>query len=149
MILDKMRSCMLKLLTGFRSYGLIHLLGPSAPNIVSRPQTPKGQDFLRFHDFIESKLWFWIKWGPVCEKLMVGFWSYGLICLLGPSGPNVVSRPQTPKSKYFLRHYDFNGFILWFWKKWGPVYENWSYGSELITAWYVFWQRLLAQIALN
>ena len=30
--------------------------GPSGPNIVSRPQTPKGQHFERFHDFIESNL---------------------------------------------------------------------------------------------
>ena len=74
-------------------------------------------------------------------KLVVGFRSYGLIHLLDPSGPKVVSRLQTPKSKNFLRHYNFNGFILWFWKKWGLVCENWSYGSGL-TAWYVFWQRL-------
>ena len=47
---------MLKLMVGFKSYGLIYLLGPSAPNIVSRPHTPKGQHFLRFHDFIESNL---------------------------------------------------------------------------------------------
>ena len=27
-------------------------------------------------------------------KLELGFWTYGWICLLGPSDPNVVSRPQ-------------------------------------------------------
>ena len=136
---------------GARVYELwlnMSFLGPSGQDKVSRPQT-LWQNFWRFHDFIESNLWFWIKMRSCMWKLMVGFWSYGLICLLGPSGPNVVSRPQTPKSNFFLRHYDFNGFILWFWKKWGPVHENWSYGSEFITAWYVFWQRLLAQIALN
>ena len=74
-------------------------------------------------------------------KLVVGFRSYGLIRLLGPCGPNVVSRPQTPKSRIFLKNHGFSGFVLWFWKKWGPVCENWSYGSGL-TAWYMFWQRL-------
>ena len=44
-------------------------------------------------------------------RVQVGFRSYGLIRLLGPSGPNVVSRPQTPKPKDFSRHHDFNGFI--------------------------------------
>ena len=47
---------MLKLMVGFRSYGLIRLLDPSGPNVVSRPQTPKGQHFLRFHYSIESNL---------------------------------------------------------------------------------------------
>ena len=45
MILDKMRSCMWKLMVGFRSYGLIRLLGPSGPNVVSRPQIPKSGNF--------------------------------------------------------------------------------------------------------
>ena len=61
MILDKMRSCMLKLVVGFRSYDLIRLLGPSGPNIVSRPQTPELQNFEKFHDFIESNIGFWTK----------------------------------------------------------------------------------------
>ena len=34
-------------------------------------------------------------------KLQLGFWSYGLIRLLSPSGTNVVSWPQTPRSNFF------------------------------------------------
>ena len=78
-------------------------------------------------------------------KLVVGFRSYGLIRLLGPSGSNVVSSPQTPKSRNFLRWFNdhgFNGFIFWFCKKWAPVCENWSYGSGL-TTWSIYCQRLL------
>ena len=29
----------------------------------------------------------------------------------GPSGPNVVSRTQAPRSRHFLRFQDFNGFM--------------------------------------
>ena len=39
MILDKIRSCMWKLMVGFRSYGLIRLLGSSGQNVVSRPRS--------------------------------------------------------------------------------------------------------------
>ena len=35
-------------------YGLICLLGPSGPHVVSRPKTPNGQDFSRYHNFNES-----------------------------------------------------------------------------------------------
>ena len=61
MILDKMRSCMLKLVVGFRSYGLIPPLGRGGPNVVSRPQTPELQNFGTFHDFIESNIGVWTK----------------------------------------------------------------------------------------
>ena len=47
---------MLELVVGFRSHGLIHLLGLSCPNVVTRPMTQKLQDFLRFHKFIEINL---------------------------------------------------------------------------------------------
>ena len=36
---------------------------------------------------------------------------YGLIPLLGPSGPDVVSGSQTPRLKQFLRFHDCLGFI--------------------------------------
>ena len=32
----------------------------------------------------------------------LGFWTYRLIGLLGPSGPNIVSRHQTPRLRNFL-----------------------------------------------
>ena len=47
-------------------------------------------------------------------KLQLRLWTYGLIHLLGTSGPNIVSRSQTPRAKFFLRFTDFIGFILWF-----------------------------------
>ena len=56
MILGKIRSCMLKLVVGFRSYASIRLLGPSGPDVVSRPQTPNWQILLRFHNFIIKQL---------------------------------------------------------------------------------------------
>ena len=59
----------------------------------------------------------------------------------GPSGPNVSSRPQTPRSRNFLRFCNFIGFISRFLGKWGPVCKNWSQGSGLIAG-YVF----LAQV---
>ena len=34
-------------------------------------------------------------------KLKVGFWTYDTIHLVGPVGPNVVSRPQTPMPRNF------------------------------------------------
>ena len=98
MILDKMRSCMWKLILGFRSYCLICLLGPSGPNVVSRSQTPKSKSFLRRYDFNGLILWFWKKWGPFLWKLELWFWTYSLICVLtkafGPNCPKLVLRPQ-------------------------------------------------------
>ena len=41
------------------------------------------------------------------RKLELGFWTYVLICLLGPIGPNVVSRSQTPRSIFLFE-------ISWF-----------------------------------
>ena len=71
-ILEKMRHCLWKFELWFWTYGWIHLIDPSAPNIVSRPQTPWSRIFLRFHNCIGFISWFLRKWGPVCEK-----WSYG------------------------------------------------------------------------
>ena len=39
---------------------------------------------------------------PCLSQLQLWFWSYGLIRLLGPSGPDVVSGSQTPRSKWWL-----------------------------------------------
>ena len=52
---------MLKLVVEFSIYGLIRLLGPGGPNVVSRPQTPELQNFGKFHDFTESNIGFWTK----------------------------------------------------------------------------------------
>ena len=114
--------------------------GISGPNLVSRPQTQSSRDFLRFHDFIGYCIYFMIleKMRPCLWKLELGFWTYGLTRLLGPSSPIVVSMPQTPKSINILRFNDFIGFILWFFKKWGPASENLSQVSRL-RARYAFW----------
>ena len=55
-----------------------------------------------------------------------------LIRVLGLSGSKLVFRPQTHRSKNFLTFYNFIGFISWFLKKWGLVYEYWSQGSGLM-----------------
>ena len=44
-------------------------------------------------------------------KMKLWFWTYGLIRLLGPSGPDVISGSQTPRSKIFLRFHELIGFI--------------------------------------
>ena len=78
--------------------------------------------------FFEISWFYWIhllileKMRSCLWKLQLGFWTYGSICFLGPSGPNVVSGPQTSRSKFFLRFHDFIGSIFWFLRKWGPVF---------------------------
>ena len=79
-------------------------------------------------------------------KLELRFWTYGLIHLLGPSGPNAVFKPQTPRSTNFLKFHNFIGFISQFLKKGSPVCENWSLCSELII-WFIFWTQV-AQMQL-
>ena len=39
-----------------------------------------------------------------------GFWTYGWVHLVGPIGPNVVSRPQAQRSRNFFR--DFMGLLV-------------------------------------
>ena len=139
MILEEMRSCLSKLEPEFWTYGWIPLLGSSGLNVVSRPQVPRSRHFLKFHDFIRFKI---LKKMRSClSKLEPGFWTYGWICLLGPSGPNVVFRSQAPRSRHFLRFHNFIGFILWFLRKRGPVCENWSQGSGLMAR-YIFWAQV-------
>ena len=107
--------------------------GPSGPNVVLRsqtprwlnfpkPQTPKLWNFLRFHNFIEFVLWFWRKWGPVCEIRRLKGASE-----IWPKWPQTprslnLSKPQSPKLWNFLRFYVIE-FILWFWRKWGRLWK--------------------------
>ena len=83
----------------FWPYGLIRLLGPSGPYVVSRPETPWSIFFffeiswfhwihLMIHEKIKSCLW----------KLELEFWTNGLISPLPKDlEPNCPSfRPQTP-----------------------------------------------------
>ena len=103
----------------------IHLLGPSGPNLVSRPQDPRARHFLRFNILLDSSHDSWEN-----EVLLVKIGDRVLDLRLdmssGPSSPNLVSRSQAPRSRHFLRFYDFTGFIPWFLGKWGPVCEKWS-----------------------
>ena len=50
------------------------------------------------------------------------------ICLLGPSGANLVSRPQAPRSRHFLRFHDFIGLISKFLRKLSFACKNWNNG---------------------
>ena len=136
-------SCLWKLEPGFWTYGWIQL-GTSGPNKASRPQPPRPRHFFQISWFYWIHLMILEKMRPCLWKLEPGFWTYGWICLLGPSDPNVVSRHQVAMSRHFFRFHDFIGFISWFLRKWRPVCENWSQGSELMAG-YVFWAQV-AQI---
>ena len=124
-----MRFCLWKLEPGFWTYGWIHLLGPSDPNVKT---------------FFQILWFYWIhlmtleKMRSFLWKLGPGFWTFGWICLLGLSDLNIVSRPQAPWSRYVLIFYNFIGFISWFLRKWCPVCEKWSQGSEFMAG-YVIW----------
>ena len=67
----------------FRSYGLIHFLGPSDPNKVSRSLTPKRQKKFEISWFHWKQLMILDKMRSCILKLMVGFRSYVVI---PPSG---------------------------------------------------------------
>ena len=97
--------------------------------------------------FFEISWFYWI-YLMILEKMMVclwklqlWFWTYGLIRLLCPSGPDVVAGSQTSRSRNILRFPKFIGFISWFLRIWWPVWENCSYGSGHM-AWYVFWAKV-------
>ena len=92
----------------------------------ARSQVPRSRNFFRFYSFIEFISWLLRKWGSACDiwARVLNLWLDR--CLLGPSGQNLVSRPQTPSSKYFLQLCNFIGFISWLLKRWGAVCEYWS-----------------------
>ena len=101
----------------YRAVGSASLLCDQIEFLDPRPQDQ--EIFLRFYNFIGFISWFLRKWGPVCEN-----WSQGSGCMARffllagpqPTGPNVVSRPLSPRSKHFLRYHDFIGFTSWFWE---------------------------------
>ena len=99
------------------------LLRPSGPNEVCRPWTPKSSIFYIFHDFTGFFLWFLRKEGPVCEDSSQGsnLWLDTSFGSRWPKQPNVVSRPQAPRSRIFSRFHDFLGFISWLLRKWGSL----------------------------
>ena len=114
------------------------------------PKWPKCSFWAPGHKvktFFQISWFYWIhlmifeKMKSCLWKLEPGFWTYGWICLLGPSGPNVVCRPQVPRSRHFFRFYNFIELISWFLRKWSPACENWSQGTELMAG-YVFWAQV-------
>ena len=132
MILEKMRPCLWKLNPGFWTYCWIRLLGPSGPNVSSRPQTPRSRNFLRFCNFIGFISRFLGKWGPVCKN-----WSEGSGLIAGyvflAQVTQIYFLGQSPQGQdIFGGFYDFIGLISWLLRKWGLVCENWSQGSWLI-----------------
>ena len=59
----------------------------------------------------------------------------------GPKWPKCSLLTQIPKPRPSLRYHNFAGFIFRFQKKWGPVCENWSQSSGLMTG-YIFWAQM-------
>ena len=84
------------------SYGSGHIWLDTS----SGPKWPRCS--FRVNKFFEISWFYWIhliildKMMPCLSQLQLWFWSYGLIRLLGPSGPDVVSGSQTPRSKWWL-----------------------------------------------
>ena len=109
--LKKMRSCLWILEPESCTYGWIRLLGPSRPNVVPRPQAPKANKFFEVSKFKWSFLIILEKMRSCLRKLEPGTSTCAWICLLGPSEPNVVFRPQAPRSINFLRFHEFIGCI--------------------------------------
>ena len=54
MILEKMKVCLSKLELGFWTYGGIHLLRSSGPNVVPTPQTLRSKNFFRFKFLLDT-----------------------------------------------------------------------------------------------
>ena len=65
-----------------------------------------------FRIFFQTLRFYWIhltileEMGSYLWKLESGFWTYGWMRLLGPSGPNVVSRLQVLRSRHFFKFHD-------------------------------------------
>ena len=84
-----------------KPYSFLSLLIPSSATVVSRPR-PKtqGHSFFRYHNFVGSTLW-------IRARVLDIRW----IGLLGLSGPNKLSMPQTTRSRNVFRFHGFIGFI--------------------------------------
>ena len=74
--------------------------------------------FFRIWWFAWSQLMTLNKMKSCMWKSELGLWTYSLTNLLRPSGPYLVSRPQTLRPRYFLKFNHVIGFNLWFLIKW-------------------------------
>ena len=110
---------------------LRQLVGPSDPNVVSRPQTPRPIIFLRFNILLDSSQDSWEN-EVLILKIEASVPDWWLGSLLGQSGRGAVSRPQTPTSMNFLRFMILLNSSHNFWKNEGPVFENWGQASGLM-----------------
>ena len=143
MSLEKMRPCLWKLELGFTVRLMAwHVFWVQVAQMqFVCPQTTRSSIFLRFYNFTGFILWFFRKGGSVCKNWSQGPWlmaRYVFWVQVGCLGVNVVSTPQSPRSRIFLRLQNFIEFISWFLRKWVPAFENGSQDSGL-TAAYVFW----------
>ena len=107
---------MRKLKLEYLTYGLICLLSPSGPNAFSRPQNTKVNNFFDISSFYQIHLMLIEKMRFYLWKFEQGFCTYGLIYVLGPSGPNVVSIPRTQGQEFFWE------FIILL----GSSYKSWE-----------------------
>ena len=103
--------------------------GLRRPKCSFRVLDPKVKKFFEISSFYWIPLKILEKMMICFWKLQLWFWTYDLIPVLDQGGSNAVSGSQTQRSRNFLRFHDFIGFISWFFRKWWPVCENWSYGS--------------------
>ena len=104
MILEQMRSYLWKLELGFWTYGWIRLLGPSGPNVVSRPRTTRSGRFFETSSFYCIYLMIVEKMRSCLWKLGLGFSTNSLISplpkVLGPNCPELGFRSQTKRQSF-------------------------------------------------
>ena len=80
--------------------------------LVFQSQTPSLGTFFRWFNWIQLMILDRMK--SYLWKLELGFWPYSLTNALCPSGSYLVSKPKTPRPRYFLRFNHLIGFTLWF-----------------------------------
>ena len=132
-------SCWWKLELCLTTHNLINLSGPNSPNLVSKPQTTRS---IFFKDLIILFCIILDKMRACLWRLKLEFCTYGLISLLSSTGLNqfLGTKPQFQsnfKDLIILLDSPYDSV-----KKWGPVWKNWSYVSEL-KVWQVFWAQFV------
>ena len=123
MILEKTRPCFWTLEPGSRTYGSyvfcvqvaqMKFVGPGPQSQVFFIYFMILLDF--FYDSWEKKVLF-VK----IQARVLDLWLDTSFGSRWPKQPNVVSRPQAPRSRIFSRFHDFLGFISWLLRKWGSL----------------------------
>ena len=131
----------------FWTYGWIHLLGPSCPSVVSRPQAARSISFLTFQILLDSS---YDSWKSEVLLANIGARGSGLVWIPLLDRAKLLKcssyRPQATRSIIFLRFHKFTEFSTWFLRKCGLVCENWRQGSGLVD---VFWAHQVAQMYVS